>query len=302
MAKFQVVVLGCTGGPFESNLSSYFLIDLEKKEGILLDCGTLLHGLKIAFEKGVFKNFDLEDKELNPLGVLLLRHIKAYLITHVHLDHIGALVAASPVDAKKPILATDTTIDLLHEHIFNDKIWPNYAEESTRGHYQYIRLKMGVKTSIPATRFNVESFLLTHSKTLRSSAFLVECDNDYVLYFGDTSSDYLEKEKNNEIIWKKVAPLIKEKRLKAIFLECSYPNISDEHALYGHLTPKLFLKELNHLASFADSLEGLKVVVTHRKEALTKNDPKVQIAEELNKGNNLGLELIFPEQGMTFFC
>lgn len=301
MAKLEIVVLGCSGGPFESNLSSYFLIDVEKKQGILLDAGSLLNGLKIALQKGAFKQFDLIDKELSPPGVILTRYLKAYLITHAHLDHIAALVAVSPVDSKKPIYGIDETIDVLHNHVFNGKIWPNYVGEDSKARYQYHRLHLGHKERILGTRFIVEPFLLNHAKTLFSSAFLIECGGDYVLYFGDTSTDALEKSKQNEILWKKVAPLVREKKLKALFLECSYPDASEEQALFGHLNPKFFFKELETLANLAGSIESLKVIVTHMKENITLENPKDLIIQQLKKHNALNVDLIFPEQGMSLF-
>lgn len=302
MSRFQVIVLGCSGGPFESNLSSYVLIDREKKEGILLDAGTLLHGLQIAHTKGALKEFALDKTHLSEEGSFFLHNIKSYLISHAHLDHILGLVVASQVDTSKSILALDVTIDYLRDNIFNGKIWPNFGNEGEKGSslYKYLRLKLGEKTPIPGTRMFVEPFSLNHSKTMPSSAFLIECEGDYALYFGDTSSDFVENEKKNRIIWEKISPLIS--KLKVIFLECTFPNTSKEGSLYGHLTPKFFLKEFEYLAeSTKTSLKGLKVIVAHRKDVLEKQNIKEQIASELINNNHLGLDLIFPNQGDSFF-
>lgn len=293
-------MLGCRGGPFEGDLSGYVLVDVEKKECILLDAGTLLHGLHIAYEKGALSDFSLEDPELSPVGAFFTHHIKGYLISHPHLDHILGLVIASQVDIKKPILGLDVTIDALRDHVFNGKIWVDHGSENAPSLYTYVRLQLGRVASIPGTRMRVEPFFLTHSKTLSSTAFLIECEGDYILYFGDTSSDFVEGEKNMEIIWKRIAPLVVQGKIKALFLECSFSNVEDK--LYGHLTPHLFFKELGHLALIAQvSLKGLKVIVTHRKGTLgRKDDLREKIASDLIQENTLGVEMIFPEQGARF--
>jgi 3',5'-cyclic-nucleotide phosphodiesterase len=296
-----MIPLGCTGGPIESNLSGYLLIDREKEEGILLDAGSCFHGLEVAYNKESLSYYKLNDPNLNPVSFFFLHYIKAYLISHAHLDHILGLVIASPIDTKKPILALSDTIKYLKKHIFNGKIWIDATNK-----YEFIKLKIGRKTEIPHSRMNVEAYLLNHSQTISSAAFLIECRDDYVLYFGDTSSDILEKKKPNAIIWQRIAPLIPQNKLKALFLECSYSELKDNKELYGHLNPTLFFEELTILSKLANhSLEGVKIIVTHRKDNLKKGDEKEEIARELSEkllqSPHLKCELIFPKQGDNYF-
>lgn len=301
MHHFEVIILGCTGGPLESNASSYLLYSPQKKEAIALDAGTLLHGLQVAYEKGSLEDFSLEDPTFQPVAAFLRRYIKAYLISHGHLDHLAGMVFASQIDTTKPLLANDITIDFIRDHIFNNKIWVNQGSEGERALnlYTYERLSEGERREIKGTSFSVEVFPLNHGKSCPSSAFLVDSEGHYVLYFGDSSSDFVEAKKHNSVIWHKIAPLLKQNKLRAIFLECSYPQSKVEHPLYGHLNPELLTKELTHLSQIAQTpLQGLKVIVTHRKEDMKNgSSPLEKIAQDLLSHNPLKIHYHFPKQG-----
>jgi 3',5'-cyclic-nucleotide phosphodiesterase len=299
---FQLIVLGCTGGPREGNLSAYLLSPIKKAEWICFDAGTLLAGIDAAVLKKSLEVVPFSKPELIPSGEMLLNHLKAFLISHAHLDHIAALVLNSQIDTSKYILGIDPTIDNVRDHIFNGRIWPNYGDEGhdpVLGKYHYVRLPLHKRFPIPDTSMHVEAYLLSHPRGYPSTAFLVEFEGDYMLYFGDTSSDSMEMEKHLARIWKRIAPLIREKRFKGMLLECSYSHKEADQTIFGHLDTKLMMLELHHLADLAQtSLEGLNVVVTHRKESIKKGeDPKITIARELTELNDLGVNFIFPEQG-----
>ncbi len=274
---FKVIVLGSGGGPLENNLSSYLLAPTASSDYIALDAGTLLS--------------EIVRTEENPLA-FFQNQIKAYLISHPHLDHVAGLVINSTADSKKPLLGTDFTINSIRDHLFNWIIWPNFGSEGKKplNQYAYKRLKEGKKSSIPSTAMSVEALLLNHPKGYLSTAFLIEASGAYVLYCGDTSPDErLEK------VWKKVAPLIRDESLSAIFLECSY---LEAEPLMGHVDTQSFMRELGALARLVDpahpSLKKCSVIVTHIKETL--KGPSL-IQEELDKLNELKIPLIFPKQG-----
>lgn len=299
---FQVVVLGCSGGPRECNLSSYLVSGLHHNEWICLDAGSLLTGIDLAVEKKSLEHVSFSNPELIPSAEMLLEHLKAYLISHAHLDHIAGLVLNSQSDTQKHILGIDPTIDNLRDFIFNGRIWPNYGDEGDEPilkKYHYVRLPLHVMKPIPDTSMQVETFLLSHPRGYPSTAFLIEYQGNYLLYFGDTSSDSLETEKHLTRIWKRIAPLIQENKLRGIFLECSYSHRDADSVIFGHLDTKLMMLELDHLASIAQtSLKGLNVIVTHRKESLRKKDhPFPVIEQELAEMNKLGINFILPTQG-----
>lgn len=298
---FQVVVLGCMGGPKVENLSGYLLSSLSEPEWIALDAGSLLSGIEIAIKNNNLEAQLFSSSSLTPACEMLKNHLKAYLISHAHLDHIAGLVVNSPIDDSKWILGTDPTIDNLRDHIFNGKIWPNYGSEGDRPikKYHYLRLPIYETIPIPSTKFTVTTFPLSHPRQYPSSAFLIQYKGDSILYFGDTSSDVMEGKKHLASIWEHVGPLVREKKLRGIFLECSHCRAEAVQTIYGHLDSELMIGELRHLAKIAKcSLENFKVIVTHRKESMSCDvDAPSLIANELLERNDIGVHFIFPTRG-----
>lgn len=304
--SFTIIVLGNHGGPRENNISGYLIAPIGSNNFISLDAGSLLHGIYLAEKKDSFQ--DITINSINTLDIeteILRNHIKGYLISHAHLDHIAGLILNSTADTEKPIFGIDPTINFIRDHLFNWKIWPNFGSEGKKprlNKYQYQRLKIKEKIYISDTDFTVEPFLLSHSNCCPSTAFLLEAFGFYVLYFGDTSPDSLESKNHMETIWRRVAPLIQQNKLRGIFLECSYSQKETE--LFGHLNSKYMIEELNTLANFVSptspqtALAGLKIIVTHIKSAMVNGITATQsIREELEMLNTLGVQFIFPEQG-----
>lgn len=305
---FQVVALGCGGGPVENNLSCYLFAPIGDSNFVAMDAGTLLSGLELANAKKAFEGIEFSPTaKFNSVGEIFREHIKAYCISHAHLDHISGLVINSTADVRKNIYGLAQTIDDIRDCLFNWRIWPNFGDEGKLPHlklYHYVRLPLAQSIAIPKTKLSVEAFHLTHPDGYLSTAFLLESQGEYILYFGDTGPDSLSEKKPLKKIWEKIAPLIQKKKLHSLFLECSFSDATTTNQLYGHLTPRYMMETLRDLAQQVNAddpktaLKGLKVVVTHIKDSLSKNsDPRKQIAQELEKLNDLGVEWIFPSQG-----
>lgn len=285
--NFYILPLGCTGGPYEDNLSGY-LFGTDSEEGWLaLDAGSLLGGMAKAYVQG---HLPAEPKEF------LVKHVKAYLVSHAHLDHIVGLVINSQIDSKKRIYALDETIDHLRDYIFNGAIWPNYGSEGKNPLqiYQYYRMKPGEKEEILGTSFSVTSFQLNHAEPHYSTAFLLEAFGNYVLYFGDTAGDQECKIKRLQPIWQTIAPLVLQGKMKAMLLECSYGH-AHKKSLFGHLDAHMMMSELRELGKLCSNLQGIKVIVTHRKQM--NEDSLSFIEKEIASLNDLGITFIFPVQG-----
>lgn len=300
-AAFVAIPLGTAGGADEANLSAYLLAPAASAEYIALDAGTLYAGLRKACLR-----YSFGESVRNPETVLR-DHVKAYLISHAHLDHAAGLVMASPDDKAKPVIGLAQTTDHIRDHLFNGKIWPNFGNEGDGFQikkYQYVRLNPGETYTIGQTQMTVTAFELSHSKDYISTAFLICANQKYVLYFGDTGPDAVENSTRMHTVWTAVAPLVQDHSLTGIFLEASFPSSHPDHLLFGHLTPKWMITELRKLAELADpqhpetALHGLKVVVTHIKPSWNPADnPKAVIMRELAEYNDLGVEFILPEQG-----
>ena len=301
--RFNILALGCTGGPRESNISGYLLYPIDNPdEALVLDAGSLVNGIIVAKERGNLTDFHFEKGTLTEVGEVFLKKIKGYLISHAHLDHIAALVINSHADAPNKFIAgTEGTIKDMQEHVFNNVIWPNYGSEGTEpilNKYKYIRLPLHEMVELPNLSFKVESHRLSHPHDYASTAFLLEYKERYMLYFGDTSPDALEQQKHLIHIWKRIAPLIREKKFHGMLLECSVPDIESAQVVFGHLNPKLLLQEMHQLQKEVDGpLHDLKVIVTHRKESFLRQNALKQIAEQIQAINDLKIQFIFPSQG-----
>lgn len=301
---FEILPLGVYGGLKDGNLSAYLLKTIESENYTALDGGTLVHGLEVGVDKKSVHNKNVKN--------LLQKHIPAYLISHAHLDHLMGLLMAQPeLREQQTIMAREETMQALEKNIFNWSVWGNFGDSGeiphlNYQHYQTMPLLQWV--DIPNTDLHVKAFPLSHGG-MASTAFLIRYETEYLLYFGDTGADSIEKSTNMENIWKEIAPLIRNKQLHAIMLECSFLNSQPDDKLFGHLKPNLFMFELRQLASIVDplnlknSLRGLPVVITHIKPRLVdfsnpQEDTERQIINELSQENDIGVELIKPEQGI----
>jgi len=286
----EIVPLGIYGGADESNLSSYLVGEKGKNEYIAMDGGTIYAGIKIAIENGTFKT-DQSD--------VLKNYIKGYFISHGHLDHLGGMIINSPEDGKKPIYGTKEMLKVLKENYFTNAAWANFGSEGEMpilNKYSYKEYYNKAIFPIENTILNAKIYELSHVNPWKSSALKVSTSTQSLIYFGDTGADRIEKTDHLANVWKDIAPEIKSGKLKTIMLEVSFPNSQPEHLLFGHLTPKLFMEEMNNLANLVgmQKIKGLKIIITHLKP---KGNNIEMIKKELNELNNLNLDFIFPEQG-----
>jgi 3',5'-cyclic-nucleotide phosphodiesterase len=304
---FKCIVLGNSGG-YEGNLSSYMLSNLKTDNYICLDAGTLYNGIKLAIKEKSFGKFKLPKTEkLKPEVFIMRNYIKGYLITHTHLDHIAALVINAPDENRKYIYGMPHIIENFNKYIFNWTIAANFGSEGEGEilqKFKYITLPQGNECPLIETDLSVTPFYTSHYNNYLSSAFLIRSNENYFLYFGDTGSD--ESERNNYLseIWDRIAPLIREKKINAIMIECSYPNEQPENMLYGHLNPSLLTKELNQLAKKVNErdaqnvLKDLKIIISHIKPSVNSDINMTNtIKYQLENANNLNVNYIFPEQG-----
>lgn len=292
-SSFQVVPLGIKGGIDEKNLSAYLVAPIKTNDFICLDAGTINSGIEKAIENKVFKVSTSE---------VLRKYIKGYFISHAHLDHVSGLIINSPADSSKTVYATEKCMEMMENHYFNDQTWANFGDKGPGNplkKYHFQTLNIAEETPITNTTMTVKAFPLSHVNPFESTAFLIKNADSYVLYLGDTGPDAVEKSDKLNSLWTAIAPLVKSKQLKGIFIEVSFPNEQPDQFLFGHLTPNYLMKELHSLADLSgkDSLKGFNIVVTHLKPP-TKNILKLK--EQLQKQNDLGIKIIYPEQGKRF--
>ncbi|HVM90263.1 MAG TPA: 3',5'-cyclic-nucleotide phosphodiesterase [Puia sp.] len=290
--SFKIIPLGVLGGSDESNLSSYMVAPVNSEDYICLDAGTLRSGIQKAIAAGILQG---------TAPAILRNNVKAYLISHPHLDHVAGLIINSPDDSAKNIYALPFCIDVLKSNYFTWRSWANFGNEGekpTLNKYRYINLDTAKETILGNTQMTVRPFLLSHSSPYKSTAFLIKLNNSYLLYLGDTGADEMEKASNLSLLWQTVSPLIKSRKLKAIFIETSFPDEQPVRQLFGHLTPALLMKEMASLSQFTgiEALKNFPLIITHIKP--TTADIEEKIKSELATKNTLQLNLIFPKQAI----
>jgi cAMP phosphodiesterase len=231
---------------------------------------------------------------------VLKNYIKAYLISHAHLDHIAGLIINSPEDTAKTIFGMPYCLDVLKEKYFTWEGWANFGDAGEKpllNKYHYSTLVTGQEELIAHTELYVTPFLLSHGAPYESTAFLLRHGDAYLLYLGDTGADTVEHSNKLQLLWNAVSPLLKAGNLKAIMIEVSFPDEQPVKQLFGHLTPALLMNEMQVLGQLAGkaALNDFPILITHMKPS---GDQETRIRKELTAANPLHLQLIFPAQAV----
>lgn len=303
---FELIVLGDSGGIEDGNLSAFLLRALDEDHYIALDAGTLVNGINQSIKHQAFSDLSLvNDSDWGMAGSILRHHVKGYLLSHAHLDHVNGMLVSSPEDSVKNIYALASVNKMIGETYFNGKAWANFSDRGIPpllNKYHMVDLPLGQAIAIDNTALKVTAFSLSHP--VESSAFVIEYGDDVFVYFGDTGPDSVEKQGKLDVIWTYLARLSQHKRLRGMIIEVSFENERPHNLLFGHLTPQLLMQELHnftHKMGEKTSLQGLKIVVSHIKYTLANNtDPRATIKQQLSEANDLGLQFIIPQQGQRW--
>lgn len=302
-AIFELVTLGDSGGIEDGNLSAFLLRALSEPNYIALDAGTLVNGINVALSNNAFQDLPVKiDNTLSPTGNILHHHIKGYLISHGHLDHVAGLLIASPEDNSKPIYALTSVNQTMSNTYFNWQAWANFTDRGIPpllNKYQVIDLLPQQATNLQGTQLSVTTFSLSHP--LESTAFVIEYHDNLFVYFGDTGPDELEKQGKLASVWRYLAEQMKSKKLRGIVIEVSFDNQRPNHLLFGHLTPKWLMSELTYFHSLVHNKKQLKemhIIISHIKYSLKNTvDPRVIIKQQLDEANQLDFNFVVAKQG-----
>lgn len=222
----KLQALGCSGGIGSALRTTSLLID----DDILLDAGT-----------GV-----------GDLSLEALRRIRHIFLTHSHLDHLAGLpllvdTLFGVTDSALTIHALPETIKTLQQHLFNWKLWPDFAElpSPEQPSMRYHPLQEGRDVEIAGRRIA----MLPAFHTVPATGYLVSTSSGAVAFTGDTSE--------NTEFWQAIN---KVDDLKLLIIECAFAN-KDKHIaqLSKHYCPETLALDLQRLK------QNPEILITHLK-------------------------------------
>lgn len=219
-------VLGCSGGIGGNAHTTSFLVDRD----VLIDAGTGVHELSLT--------------ELSAID-----HI---FITHAHLDHIVSiplLVDSVGFMRERPITvyATAETLDVLRQHIFNWKIWPDFSEipNAQQPFMRYQAIQVGEVIALQDRKFTA----LPANHVVPAVGYHLDSGTASLIFSGDTTT--------NDALWEIVNGV---DNLRHLIIETAFSNNEKQLAILSkHLCPSLLVEEL---AKFKGEAE---IFITHLK-------------------------------------
>ena len=204
--------------------------------------------------------------------------IRNLLISHAHLDHIKGLplladnMAGRTPDGPIKVWSLPEVLDDLRRHIFNDVVYPDFTRIPSVEEAPLAYSPFPDETLITVDGLEVTSVRVNH--TVPATGFIIRDGNAALLYSGDTSE--------TRRIWDVGK---KEPRLRAAFIETSFPNECSELARdSGHLTPQMLAREFVKLGR-----PDIPIYIYHLKplyrdliatELKSLNLPNLQVMED----------------------
>lgn len=219
-------VLGCSGGIGGNLRTTSFLLDHD----ILIDAGT-----------GV--------SELSLTELSLIDHV---FVTHSHLDHIACLPfmvdsVGFMRDRPLTLYATEDTLDILRQHLFNWKIWPDFSEipNAQQPFMRYQPIELGEVIALNGRKITA----IPANHVVPAVGYHLDSGSASLVFSGDTTT--------NDALWKVVNNI---ENLRYLIIETAFSNSDKELAVLSkHLCPSLLGEELVKLKREAE------VFITHLK-------------------------------------
>jgi len=231
----KIKVLGCYGGQLPGKNNTGFLLNNDT----LIDAGTIALTANINAQ----------------------RKIKQILLSHPHLDHIGAIPffgvnITSNKSKSINVYGSAFTIESLRNYIMNGIIWPDFTKiKNFSGNFVFEYKPLHFHKWHDVGGYKVKLIPVNH--TVPTNGFIIGSGNKYILYSGDT--------KETDEIWIEAKKL--GNKLKAVFVETAYPNnLISLAEKSGHLVPSTLLLQLKKMGNIKP-----KIYIYHIKPEYEKN-------------------------------
>jgi cAMP phosphodiesterase len=253
----RIRVLGCYG----AELGGFNMISFLINESLVLDAGAITSTLNLN-----------EQAKITDI-----------LISHSHLDHIKDIpfLAANMVGITHHtinIISAEAILAYIKAHLFNDAIWPDFAMLPTPDAPIIKFQRIPTNQDIPLRDITVRAVRVNH--LVDAVGYIIKDKTSTIVYTGDTGP--------TDEIWKETN---REKNLKAIFVETSFPNrlkkLADDS---GHLTPSGLTGELEKIHNGSPDIFILHIKPQYLQE----------IKEELNQTGNPRIRILKQEDVFQF--
>lgn len=212
----HVELLGTYGGSTNNNFLTSFLVD-----GFLaVDAGSLTQTLDLQRQM----------------------QVSDILISHTHLDHTLSLPFLADNmfgerDEPIRIWASPLVIEALKAHIFNEVTWPDFSRLPSEEEPTITFCPLQEEQTVQIRHLKVTPVEVSH--VVPCFGFVIESTET------DASMIYSSDTTTTDRLWE-VANT--QDNLKAVIVDCSFPNAFDELAkISGHMTPELLGKDLKKL-------------------------------------------------------
>lgn len=219
-------VLGCSGGIGGNLRTTSFLLDHD----ILIDAGTGAGELSLS-------------------ELCAIDHV---FVSHSHLDHITCIpfmVDSVGMMRDRPltVYAIEETLNILKQHIFNWKIWPDFSEIPNAQHpyLRYQSIELGETVVLNGRKITA----IPANHVVPAVGYHLDSGKASLVYSGDTTSD--------DAFWKVVNQI---ENLRYLLIETAFSNNEMELAVISkHFCPTLIVEELKKFHRDA------QVFITHLK-------------------------------------
>jgi ribonuclease BN (tRNA processing enzyme) len=204
-------VLGCSGGIGGDLRTTSFLLDHD----VSIDAGTGVGELSLA-------------------ELIRIDHV---FVTHSHLDHITSIPfmvdsVGFMRDRPLTVYASEETLDIFKQHIFNWKIWPDFCKipNDRQPYMRYQPMELGKTVDLNGRK--ITSIPANH--VVPAVGYHLDSGKASLVFSGDTTT--------NDALWEVVNKI---ENLRYLIIETAFPNREEDLAVLSkHLCPSMLAAEL----------------------------------------------------------